>query len=378
MPAVDGENTKGRTWNGYACPGCRTVFRVAADFIGTEVMCPSCKETLRLPKTPEQVLPHTASPEKPAASPPSPAATPAQEPLRPVDHPQDAGPSAPRAMPSTTGGRLKLTLALLLPLTLIVGALLFFPPRKFTPEHIIPDNALQFDPPAEAREKPKPPPPPVAVSEMPPPPSLPQPEEKTPAPEVAVIQPVPESAAPIVEAVTEKIESAPLIPEPSPEPAAALPAPEPGLVEAIPATPEPELPAPPPAAPPEPLTASPAPLVHTVVRGDTLGELARKYRVSIATIKKANGMKSDAAMLGQKLKIPGAIKPAAEPVPPAVAETPAPAPQAPRSHTVARGDTLERIARKHRVTPQQIMQANGMKSDVVRLGAKLVIPPAKP
>ena len=56
-------------------------------------------------------------------------------------------------------------------------------------------------------------------------------------------------------------------------------------------------------------------------------------------------MKSDAVVLGQKLKIPGAITPAAEPEPAKVAETPTPAPQAARSHTIVRGDTLERIAR---------------------------------
>ena len=49
-----------------------------------------------------------------------------------------------------------------------------------------------------------------------------------------------------------------------------------------------------------------------------------------------------------------------------------------RHHTVVRGDTLSRIARKYSVDPKAIMRANGMKNDVVRLGAKLVIPPADP
>ncbi len=367
LPAVDAEKTKGRTWNGYACPGCRTVFRVAADFIGAEVMCPLCNETLRLPKTPEQVRPPTASPES------SSAAVPAANPT------QDTGPSVPPTIPFANGRRLKLALALLLPLTIIYGALLLFPQKKSPTESVIPGKAPASDPPAIAQEKPAPPPPPVAVSEMPvpPPPALQQPEEKAPVPEVALVQPVPETKAPIAEAVAEEIESAPLVPEPSPEPAAALPAPDSGLVEAIPATPAPEPTAPPPAVRPEPEpAAAPAELVHTIVRGDTLSKLSRKYQVGIATIKKANGMKSDAVMFGQKLKIPGAIEPAAEPAPPAVAETPAPALQAPRSHTVVRGDTLERIARKYGVEPRAIMQANRMKNDVVQLGRKLVVPAA--
>lgn len=343
--------------------------------MGAEVMCPLCKETLRLPKTPEQVPPQTVSPEKPTAS--APGANPA-DPARPAGPTQDTAPSVRRTMTTANSRRLKLTLALLLPLTAIYGALWLFPPKKVTPEHINLGKAPPSDLPAKVPEKPAPPPPPVAVSEMPvpPPPALPQPEE-TPDPEVAVVQPVPEPATAIAAAVAEEIESAPHMPEPSPEPAAALPPLEPGLVEAIPATPEQDPAAPPPAVRPEPESAAAsAELVHTVVRGDTLNKLSRKYQVGIATIRKANGMKSDAVMLGQKLKIPGAIEPAPEPAPPAVAETPAPAPQAARSHTVTRGDTLDRIARKYRVTPQQIMQANGMKNDVVRLGRKLVIPAA--
>ncbi|MBX3741538.1 MAG: LysM peptidoglycan-binding domain-containing protein [Akkermansiaceae bacterium] len=43
---------------------------------------------------------------------------------------------------------------------------------------------------------------------------------------------------------------------------------------------------------------------HTVVKGDTLGGIARKYKVSIASIKAANGMTSDIVVLGKTLKIP--------------------------------------------------------------------------
>ena len=57
-------------------------------------------------------------------------------------------------------------------------------------------------------------------------------------------------------------------------------------------------------------TTSPAPVrkaspkVHTVVRGDTLWGLGKKYGVSVDAIKKANGMTKDTAVLGAKLQIP--------------------------------------------------------------------------
>ncbi len=43
---------------------------------------------------------------------------------------------------------------------------------------------------------------------------------------------------------------------------------------------------------------------HTVVKGDTLGGIAKKYKVSIASIKAANGMTKDVVVLGKTLKIP--------------------------------------------------------------------------
>ena len=44
--------------------------------------------------------------------------------------------------------------------------------------------------------------------------------------------------------------------------------------------------------------------VHVVREGDSLSEIAVRYRVSMASIKRANRMKSDVVRIGQKLKIP--------------------------------------------------------------------------
>lgn len=43
---------------------------------------------------------------------------------------------------------------------------------------------------------------------------------------------------------------------------------------------------------------------HTVVRGDSLWSIGKKYGVSIDAIKQANGMTRDIVVLGSKLKIP--------------------------------------------------------------------------
>lgn len=44
--------------------------------------------------------------------------------------------------------------------------------------------------------------------------------------------------------------------------------------------------------------------VHTVVRGDSLWSISKKYGASIDSIKQANGMTRDIVVLGAKLNIP--------------------------------------------------------------------------
>ena len=43
---------------------------------------------------------------------------------------------------------------------------------------------------------------------------------------------------------------------------------------------------------------------YVIVRGDTLSEIASRYRVSSDNIKRVNGLRSDKIRIGQVLKIP--------------------------------------------------------------------------
>ncbi len=47
------------------------------------------------------------------------------------------------------------------------------------------------------------------------------------------------------------------------------------------------------------------PPVYVVKRGDTLSEIAQRYRISVNDLKKVNDMNGDAVRVGQKLRIPG-------------------------------------------------------------------------
>lgn len=59
-----------------------------------------------------------------------------------------------------------------------------------------------------------------------------------------------------------------------------------------------------PTTPARPGAATHGATVHTVVAGDTLSGIANKYKVPMASIKKANGMTKDTVVLGKKLQIP--------------------------------------------------------------------------
>ncbi len=58
------------------------------------------------------------------------------------------------------------------------------------------------------------------------------------------------------------------------------------------------------AAPSRPSAPARAQATHTVVRGDTLWGLSRKYGVSVDAIKQANNMRNDTVVLGTRLTIP--------------------------------------------------------------------------
>lgn len=105
--------------------------------------------------------------------------------------------------------------------------------------------------------------------------------------------------------------------------------------------------------------ASGATTEYTVARGDTLSDLARRYDCSVSAIRRANDLRSDQINVGQKLAIPA---------------TAAPAPAAPRVHTVARGDTLSALASDYATTIAAIRQANNLRSDQINVGQRLVIP----
>ncbi|MEW6144787.1 MAG: LysM peptidoglycan-binding domain-containing protein [Thermodesulfobacteriota bacterium] len=110
---------------------------------------------------------------------------------------------------------------------------------------------------------------------------------------------------------------------------------------------------------------------YTVAKGDTLGKISRKFGVPVTSIMRANGLSSDTLRAGMKLSIPG-LNPA-EPVE-SEAESAASASVPRGEYVVKKGDTLGRIARRYDVTIKQLKRENNIKGNSIRVGQVLYIP----
>ena len=122
-----------------------------------------------------------------------------------------------------------------------------------------------------------------------------------------------------------------------------------------------EVPAPTSPEPPQPHPET-EDVVCTVERGDTLSAIGRRYGVKWQTIASANGIKAPYVIFSrQKLRIPGVAaekEPATQPV----------------VHTVAKGESLSRIANHYGKRWQDIAGDNGIRAPwVIHPGQRLRI-----
>ena len=140
-----------------------------------------------------------------------------------------------------------------------------------------------------------------------------------------------------------------------------------------------------------PTAPSPATSTHLVKSGDTLGAIAARYKVSLASVLAANGMTLKTVIYpGQKILLAttATAAPAPAPAPPAATPAPtpaAPAPAAAKTYVVKAGDTLSRIASSNGVSLSALLAANGMNlqtiiypGQVITLAGTVTAPPAAP
>ncbi|NTX99946.1 LysM peptidoglycan-binding domain-containing protein [Deinococcus sp. JMULE3] len=102
-----------------------------------------------------------------------------------------------------------------------------------------------------------------------------------------------------------------------------------------------------------------------VKSGDTLFRIATRTGVSVAEIRRINGLKSDVIRVGQVLRLVGAA-----------ASTPAPASASGQGrYTVKKGDTLSAIGARYGVSVRALQAGNSLKGTALAVGQVLKIPP---
>lgn len=93
---------------------------------------------------------------------------------------------------------------------------------------------------------------------------------------------------------------------------------------------------------------------YTVVAGDNLYSIARKYGTTVNEIKSLNGLTSNNLSIGQVLKIPGKSEYI--------------------TYTVKAGDNLYRIAQTYKTTVSEIIKLNNLVTSSLVIGQTLLLP----
>ncbi|GHG08856.1 hypothetical protein GCM10017783_21810 [Deinococcus piscis] len=106
---------------------------------------------------------------------------------------------------------------------------------------------------------------------------------------------------------------------------------------------------------------------YTVRPGDTLAGISRRTGISVADLRRVNAVSGDLLVVGQRLQVP------ARPLPPQVA-----AGQTVKVvygyETVQPGQTLRTLAAQYRTTPADLLAANYLRSGEVYAGQRLRVP----
>ena len=121
--------------------------------------------------------------------------------------------------------------------------------------------------------------------------------------------------------------------------------------------------------------AGPSFETYTVKKGDNLWTIAKRSNVSLNELYAVNGLDTTSILsIGQQLQIPVEGSTATVTAPSADTYQPTSFNQGSTEYTVKRGDSLSRIANQFDTSIRAIKAANGLSSDLIRVGDKLVVP----
>ncbi|WP_456425969.1 LysM peptidoglycan-binding domain-containing protein [Rhodocaloribacter sp.] len=99
--------------------------------------------------------------------------------------------------------------------------------------------------------------------------------------------------------------------------------------------------------------------MHRVRRGENLTKIAKKYGVTVADLRRWNGLRGDHLRVGQRLKVKASAASSGK--------------GRWISYTVKRGDNLTKIAKKYGATTAEVRKWNALRTDALRAGQRLAI-----
>ncbi|WP_408007906.1 LysM peptidoglycan-binding domain-containing protein [Pseudalkalibacillus sp. A8] len=102
--------------------------------------------------------------------------------------------------------------------------------------------------------------------------------------------------------------------------------------------------------------------LHTVVKGDTLWDIGRRYGTNVQTLKKLNDIRSHWIYPGQTILLPSEEKSKDVVV------------HSYSMYTIQKGDTLWDIGQKYGVSVEKLMKENGLSSSLTYPGQQVIIP----
>jgi len=103
-------------------------------------------------------------------------------------------------------------------------------------------------------------------------------------------------------------------------------------------------------------------LIYSVKKGDTLTAIARKFDINVRTLKQYNNLNSSNLSIGDKIRVPDNSLTITK--------------SGDIQYKVVKGDSLLRIANNFNVSVRSLKSANGLNSNRIHTGDKLIIPPA--
>lgn len=107
-------------------------------------------------------------------------------------------------------------------------------------------------------------------------------------------------------------------------------------------------------------------VVYRVRRGDTIYEIAKRFGVTQRSLRKTNRLKSNQLRIGQRLIVVVAPGTKTRALPTRTVD-------GARIYQVKKGDTFASIARRFKTSVTRLKQANGLKTNQLKIGQRLVI-----